>query len=96
MEEIIRRLEIERGDDSEASLAHSASTDDDGGKNIEEQALLLTSEEIYEESGRRRFEPRANNAEAPRMGEVILIVDSDTIVREVSCSQIELGTGFQC
>ena len=84
---------MERGD--EASLAYSASTDDDGGKHIEEQALRLTSEEIYDKSA-RRFKGWAYDAKALRMGEVILIVDSDTIVPEVSCSQIELASVFQC
>jgi len=94
IEEIIRRLEIERGE--KASLADSsASSDDDGGEDIEEQALRLAVEEVYEESG-RRFKPWAHNAKALRMGEVILIVDSDTIVPEVSYSQVELATVFQC
>ncbi|KAF8489182.1 glycosyl transferase family group 2-domain-containing protein [Russula emetica] len=80
MEEIIRRLEIERGE--KASLADSSSSsDDEGGEDIEEQALRLAVEEINEESG-RRFKPWAHNAKALRMGEVILIVDSDTIVPE--------------
>ncbi|KAN0111211.1 Glycosyl transferase family group 2 domain containing protein [Russula decolorans] len=80
IEEIIRRLEIERGE--KASLADSsASSDDGGGEDIEEQALRLAVEEIYEESG-GRFKPWAHNAKALRMGEVILIVDSDTIVPE--------------
>jgi hypothetical protein len=94
MEEIIRRLEIERGE--KASLADSTSSSDDGGGgDIEEQALRLAVEEIYEDSG-RRFKPWAHNAKALRMGEVILIVDSDTIVPEVSYSQVELSTVFQC
>ena len=80
MEEIIGRLEIERGE--KASLADSADSDD--GEDIEEQALRVAVEEIYEESG-RRFKPWAHNAKALRMGEVILIVDSDTIVPEVRC-----------
>ena len=84
MEEIIRRLEIECCE--KASLAGSSAYSDDdghGGEDIEEQALRLAVEEIYEESG-RRFKPWAHNAKALRMGEVILIVDSDTIVPEVS------------
>jgi hypothetical protein len=52
IEEIIRLLEIERGE--EASLADSSAYSDGGDrKDIEEQALRL-AEEIYEES-RRRF-----------------------------------------
>ena len=81
MEEIIQRLEIEHGE--KASLADSAASSDDGGsEGIEEQALRMAVEEIYEESG-GRFKPWAHNAKALRMGEVILIVDSDTIVPEV-------------
>jgi len=86
MEEIIRRLEIERGE-KESLAGSSASSDDDGrgGEEIEEQALRLAVEEIHEESG-ERFKPWAHIAQALRMGEVILIVDSDTIVPEVSYS----------
>jgi hypothetical protein len=79
MEEIIRRLEIERAE--KASVTDSASSHD-GDEDIEEQALRLAVEEIYEESG-RRFRPWAHNAKALRLGDVILIVDSDTIVPEV-------------
>jgi hypothetical protein len=79
MEEIIQRLEVERGE--EAYFADSADSDT-GREDIEEQALRLAVEEIYEESG-QRFQPWANNAKALRMGEIILIVDSDTIVPEV-------------
>jgi hypothetical protein len=67
MAEIIRRLEVECGE--KAPLADSSAPSDDGGEDIEDQALRLAVEEIYEESGR-----------ALRMGEVILIVDSDTVV----------------
>ena len=94
MEEIIQRLEIDHGE--KASLADSSAFSvDDGGEDIEDQALRLAVEEIYEESG-RRFKPWAHNAKALRIGEVILIVDSDTIVPEVSYSQVELATVFQC
>ncbi|KAI0267998.1 glycosyl transferase family group 2-domain-containing protein [Russula aff. rugulosa BPL654] len=80
MEEIIQRLEIDHGE--KASLADSSAFSvDDGGEDIEEQALRLAVEEIYEESG-RRFKPWAHNAKALRIGELILIVDSDTIVPE--------------
>ena len=92
IEEIIRRLEIERGE--KASLADTtASSDDGGGEDIEEQALRLAVEEISEESG-GRFNPWAHNAKALRMGEVILIVDSDTIVPEVSYSQVDYRLSF--
>jgi ethanolamine utilization microcompartment shell protein EutL len=49
---------------------------------FEDQAMKLAVEEIFEESG-RRFRPWACNGRSLRIGEVILIVDSDTIVPEV-------------
>jgi len=82
MEVIIRRLQIERGE--KQSLAGSSSPADDDAEDIEEQALRMAIEETYEESG-RRFQPWAQNAKALRIGEIILIVDSDTIVPEVIC-----------
>jgi hypothetical protein len=50
---------------------------------LEERALQLAIEETYEESG-RRWKPWAANGRASRLGEILLIVDSDTIVPEVS------------
>ncbi|KAH9023009.1 glycosyl transferase family group 2-domain-containing protein [Lactarius hengduanensis] len=78
MEEHIRKLELERAE--KASVADSTFSGD-GSEDIEEQALRMAVEEIYEESG-RRFRPWAHNAKAIRIGEIILIVDSDTIVPE--------------
>lgn len=48
---------------------------------LEDQAMNLAVEEMYEETG-RRFKPLAANGRSLRMGEIILIVDSDTIVPE--------------
>ncbi|KAI0246002.1 glycosyl transferase family group 2-domain-containing protein [Lactifluus subvellereus] len=78
MEEIIHRLEIERAE--KASISDSGSSEG-GEEDIEERALRMAVEEIYQESG-GRFQPWAHNAKALRMGEVVLIVDSDTIVPE--------------
>ncbi|KAL1694017.1 glycosyl transferase family group 2-domain-containing protein [Schizophyllum commune] len=50
-------------------------------ESLEERALQMAIEETYEESG-RRFKPWAANARASRIGEIILIVDSDTVVPE--------------
>ena len=79
MEEIIRRLELERAE--KASVADSTDSDE-SGEDIEEQALRMAIEETYEEGG-RVHKPWAHNAKALRIGEIILIVDSDTIVPEV-------------
>ncbi|TFK78948.1 tubulin-domain-containing protein, partial [Polyporus arcularius HHB13444] len=48
---------------------------------LEDRALKLAIEEIYEESG-KRWLPWAANGKSIRVGEIILIVDSDTIVPE--------------
>ncbi|KAJ7705304.1 glycosyl transferase family group 2-domain-containing protein [Mycena rosella] len=51
------------------------------GEDLEERALGLAIEEMYEETG-RKYRPWAANGKAARLGEYILIVDSDTIVPE--------------
>ncbi|KAI0313170.1 glycosyl transferase family group 2-domain-containing protein, partial [Amylostereum chailletii] len=48
---------------------------------LEERALMAAVEEVYEESG-RRWKPWAKNGRACRIGEIILLVDSDTVVPE--------------
>ena len=79
MEEHIRRLELERGE--KASVADST-VSEDVNDDIEEQALRLAIEETREENG-QLHRPWAHNARALRIGEIILLVDSDTIVPEV-------------
>jgi len=51
---------------------------------LEEKALELAIDEIYQRNG-QKWKPWASNARSIRVGEIILIVDSDTIVPEV-CS----------
>ncbi|KAG7092057.1 hypothetical protein E1B28_008438 [Marasmius oreades] len=48
---------------------------------IEEQALKLAIEDMYTQSG-RKWKPWAANARAMRVGEIVLLVDSDTEVPE--------------
>lgn len=50
-------------------------------EDMEEKALMLAIEEVYEQSG-RKWRPWAANGRACRIGEIVLIVDSDTIVPE--------------
>jgi cellulose synthase/poly-beta-1,6-N-acetylglucosamine synthase-like glycosyltransferase len=50
-------------------------------EDFEEKALQLAIEEVYEASG-RRWRPWAANGKSCRVGDIILIVDSDTIVPE--------------
>src|SRR6266576_438491 len=55
----------------------------DGGEVqlLEDRALELAVEEMFEETG-KKWKPWVNNARSLRVGEVILLVDSDTIVPE--------------
>jgi len=55
----------------------------DGGEGqlLEDRALELAVEEMFEETG-KKWKPWVNNARSLRVGEVILLVDSDTIVPE--------------
>uniref|UniRef100_A0A8H7XRP5 Glycosyltransferase 2-like domain-containing protein n=1 Tax=Psilocybe cubensis TaxID=181762 RepID=A0A8H7XRP5_PSICU len=48
---------------------------------LEDKALELAIEETYEASG-KKWKPWAKNARSLRVGEIILIVDSDTVVPE--------------
>ena len=51
-------------------------------ENLEEKALGMAIEEVLEESG-RRWRPWAANGRSCRLGEIILLVDSDTVGPEV-------------
>ncbi|KAI0746494.1 glycosyl transferase family group 2-domain-containing protein [Daedaleopsis nitida] len=62
-----------------ASDAGSGSLDE--WEDLEEKALQMAIDDVYEASG-RRFRPWAANGRACRLGEIVLIVDSDTIVPE--------------
>ena len=90
MEEHIRRLEIERG---EKNSVTDSTISDDITDDIEEEALRLAIEETFEESG-RLHRPWAHNARALRIGEIILIVDADTIVPEVKLSGLSMFLDF--
>ena len=60
----------------------SAVEEEDVNMSLEDKALALAVEEMFEESG-KMYKPWAANGKAIRMGEIVLIVDSDTIVPEV-------------
>jgi hypothetical protein len=55
---------------------------DEEKMSMEDRALEMAVEEIYEENG-KRWKPWACNGKSLRMGEIVLIVDSDTVVPEV-------------
>lgn len=52
-----------------------------GDEDLEERALALAIEETWEESG-KKWRPWAANGRATRIGEIVLLVDSDTVVPE--------------
>lgn len=54
---------------------------DDDGQPLEDRALNMACEELFMESG-EKWKPWACNGKSIRMGEIILLVDSDTIVPE--------------
>ena len=60
--------------------ATNAFQDDD---DLEDKALEMAIEEIYEGTG-KKWKPWAKNARSMRIGDIVLIVDSDTVVPEVS------------
>lgn len=69
---------------SEASGVLAATED---GLCLEDKALQMAIEEVYETNG-KKWKPWACNGRSLRIGDVILIVDSDTIVPEVSLANI--------
>ena len=56
---------------------------------LEERALMRAVEETWEESG-KRWKPWAKRGRACRVGEIVLLVDSDTVVPEVGLSELYL------
>ncbi|KAF8967308.1 glycosyl transferase family group 2-domain-containing protein [Flammula alnicola] len=55
--------------------------EDDVDECLEDKAMKMARDELFEESG-RKFEPWSANGKSIRMGEIILIIDADTIVPE--------------
>ncbi|KAK7469098.1 hypothetical protein VKT23_003589 [Stygiomarasmius scandens] len=64
-----------------SELHRYGETDSTTGEPLEERALKLTVEGMYNESGNQHA-PWAENAKKLRIGEVILMVDSDTVIPE--------------
>ena len=67
--------------------------EEDEGQSLEDKALEIAIEETYEESG-QKWRPWASNGKSIRMGEIVLIVDADTIVPEVSVASLILLVSF--
>jgi len=67
-----------------ASLLSSDTTDSSSSsseESLEDQAMKLAQEEIFEETD-SRWKPWCANGKSLRMGEIVLIIDSDTVVPE--------------
>ncbi|KAK2467930.1 hypothetical protein APHAL10511_000225 [Amanita phalloides] len=87
------------GDDQEVSGATpiavaNESRDGQLDDELEEKALGMTIEEMWEESG-KRWRPWAANGRATRIGEIILLVDSDTVVPE-DCLRDAAREMYEC
>jgi hypothetical protein len=66
----------------QASLSSGGDKTDGAEDSLEERALALAIEEMWVENG-RRWRPWAANGKACRMGEIVLLLDSDSLVPEV-------------
>jgi hypothetical protein len=65
-----------------ASLLSSDLTESSSSEeSLEDQAMKLAQEEIFEETD-SRWKPWCANGKSLRIGEIILIIDSDTVVPE--------------
>jgi hypothetical protein len=76
-------------DFDESNNPDQEATDDGPGiapvirqEDVEERALQMAIEEVWQDSG-RKHRPWGANGRATRMGEVVLLVDSDTVVPAV-------------
>lgn len=74
-----RRFSLNTSDGPEPS----AESNENDEMSFEDRALLMAIEEVHEAAGKREgFKPWAANGRAMRIGEIILLVDSDTAVPE--------------
>lgn len=78
-----------------SSVEGSGSSEDERAipASLEERALMRAVEEIWEESG-KRWRPWAKNGRACRVGKIVLLVDSDTVVPEVGFSNFIVESLF--
>lgn len=86
LKEMVASGETAIGTSARVSLSFegSGSTEDERAipASLEERALMRAVEETWEESG-KRWKPWAKNGRACRVGKIVLLVDSDTVVPEV-------------
>ncbi len=63
-------------------LENSEKPEERYSSSLEDKALEMAIEEMYESTD-KKWKPWASNARSLRVGDVILLVDSDTVVPEV-------------
>lgn len=80
-------MKLERHLKTLAEAVERGEMAEDGKECLEDKALTMAVEETFEES-ERKWRPWASNGKSIRIGEIILIVDADTIVPEVSAACI--------
>ena len=61
--------------------------EDDEDECLEDRAMKMAQQEMFEETG-NRWKPWCANGKSIRVGEIILIIDADTIIPEVSAFPI--------
>ncbi|THH31668.1 hypothetical protein EUX98_g2509 [Antrodiella citrinella] len=74
-------LTLEAEEQERNGSATSPTSPVESQESLEDKAMNMAIEEIYEESG-RRWRPWASNGKSLRIGEIILLVDADTLVPE--------------
>ena len=82
MERCLREVRAREASGDEERRQEEGDEEPTIGECLEDEALRMACEEVYEESG-RRWRPWASNGKSIRVGEIILLVDSDTVVPEV-------------
>ena len=97
LNEMIASGETALGTSARVSLSGdgSGSSEDERAipASLEERALMRAVEEIWEQSG-KRWRPWAKNGRACRVGKIVLLVDSDTVVPEVGFFELHFKSSF--
>ncbi|KAI9451846.1 glycosyl transferase family group 2-domain-containing protein [Russula earlei] len=85
LSEMIATVETTTGTSARVSFSAEGSGSSEDERvlpaSLEERALIRAVEETWEETG-KRWRPWAKNGRACRIGQIVLIVDSDTVVPE--------------
>lgn len=75
-------MQYQRRDGEDDGIVTEVPASDDSREDLEEKALNMAIDEVFEESG-SRWRPWAANGRSCRLGEIVLLCDSDTIIPQV-------------